>query len=161
MATVPSTRPGHGIPSLIVFVLFAAVAAVFGGSFHPDGWFAALTKPEWNPPSQLFAPLWTLLYVMIAVAGWRVWRATGRTVMALHVWGAQLIVNGLWPFMFFGLHRIDIALADISVLLVLILGFIVTARRYSLLASWLFVPYAAWVGFATALNFAIWRLDSG
>jgi tryptophan-rich sensory protein len=161
MATVPSTRSGYGIPSLIVFVMFAAIAAVFGGNFHPDGWFAALPKPQWSPPNQLFAPLWTILYVMMAVAGWRVWRASGRMVTALHVWGAQLILNGLWPFMFFGLHRIDIALVDISVLLVLILGFIVTARRYSLLASWLFVPYAAWVGFATALNFAIWRLDPG
>jgi len=159
MASVPSAR--YGVPSLIVFILFAAVAAVFGSSFHPGAWFAALAKPEWNPPNQLFAPVWTVLYLMMAVAGWRVWRATGRMVPALHVWGAQLILNGLWSFTFFGLHRIDIALVDISVLLVLIMGFVVTARRYSLLASWLFVPYAAWVGFATALNFAIWRLNPG
>jgi tryptophan-rich sensory protein len=157
MATVAIAR--YGLPSLIVFIFIVAGAAVFGANFRPDSWFLALARPQWNPPNQLFAPVWTVLYLMMAVAGWRVWRGTGRMVLALHVWGAQLILKALWFFMLFGLHRVDIALVDISMLLALILLFIVTSRRYSLLASWLFVPYAAWVGFETALNFAIWRLN--
>lgn len=157
MSTMAVAR--YGVPSLIVFVLCVAMVATFGANFRPEAWFAALAKPEWNPPRQVFAPVWTVLYLAIAAAGWRVWRSTGRMVAALHVWVAQLILNGLWSFVFFGLHRIDIALVDISLLLALILLFVVIARRHSRLASWLFVPYAAWVGFATALNFAIWRLN--
>ena len=158
MSTIAIAR--HGVPSLVVFIAFVAVAAMFGATFRPDAWFAVLSKPDWNPPARVFAPVWTALYLMIAIAGWRVWRGAGRMVAALHVWGAQLILNGLWSFMFFGLHRMDIAFVDISLLLALTLLFIPTARRFSLLASWLFVPYAAWVGFATALNFSIWRLNS-
>jgi len=80
-------------------------------------------------------------------------------VLSLQFWFAQLVVNGLWSFLFFGLRRPDLALVDICLLLALIFAFIVTARRRSLVASWLFVPYAAWVGFATVLNFSIWRLN--
>jgi tryptophan-rich sensory protein len=148
------------LPSLVVFVLLVAAAGLFGAQFEPGNWYWQLTKPSWNPPDEVFGPMWTALYVGIAVAGWLVWRAAGRMVMSLQFWFAQLVVNGLWSFLFFGLHRPDLALVDIALLLVLIFAFIVTARHRSPVASWLFVPYAAWVGFATALNFTIWRLNS-
>ena len=158
MTTVATTR--YGVPSLLVFVVLVAMAASFGTWFRADTWFAALSKPAWMPPKELFGPVWTALYLIITAAGWRLWRSTGRMVTALHLWGAQLVLNALWPFMFFGLHRIDIALGAICLQLALILSFIATAWRYSRFTSWLCVPYAAWVGFAASLNFAIWRLNS-
>jgi len=148
------------LPSLLVFILLVAATASAGAVFQPGSWYEALNKPAWNPPNAIFGPVWTILYVGIAVAGWLVWRATGRMVVALQFWIAQLVLNCLWSFLFFGLHRPDLALVDIAVLLVTIFAFIVTAHRRSAVASWLFVPYAAWVGFATALNFTIWRLNS-
>ena len=161
MTTIPAARSiaRHGVPSLFVFVVLVALVANFGAMFRPDIWYAELAKPAWMPPHEIFGPVWIVLYLMIAIAGWRVWRSAGRMVGALHLWTAQLIANALWPFAFFGLHRIDIALTDIGILLCAILLFIYRARRRSPLASWLFVPYALWVGFATALNFAIWRLN--
>jgi tryptophan-rich sensory protein len=149
------------LPSLLVFVALVAAAASTGALFEPGSWYAQLEKPSWNPPNAVFGPVWTVLYVMIALAGWLVWRASGRMALAVQFWLAQLALNWMWSFLFFGMHRPDLALVDIVLLLAAIFAFIVTARRYSTVASWLFVPYAAWVGFATALNFTIWRLNSG
>jgi translocator protein len=145
--------------SLLVFAGLVAITGLFGSRFEPGEWSDALRNPEWAPPSAVFAPVWTLLYAMIAAAGWLVWRSAPRMTPALAIWGAQLLLNGLWSWLYFGLHRIDLALLDISALLALIVAFIAVARREQKLASWLFVPYAAWVGFATALNFTIWRLN--
>ncbi|HEY6644243.1 TspO/MBR family protein [Povalibacter sp.] len=158
MATLVLRR--NQLPSLVVFILVVAAIAFFGAQFQPGFWFEQLAKPSWNPPGALFGPVWTVLYIAIAVAGWLVWRSAGRIVLSLQIWFAQLVLNGLWSFLFFGLHRPDLALVDILLLLALIVAFIVTARHRSPMASWLFVPYAAWVSFATALNFAIWRLNS-
>ena len=148
------------LPSLVVFVALVALAASTGAMFEPGAWYEQLSKPSWNPPNAIFGPVWTVLYIGIAVAGWLVWRASGRMVIALQFWIAQLVLNWMWSFLFFGLHRPDLALVDIVLLLATIFAFIVTARRQSRVASWLFVPYAAWVSFATALNFTIWRLNS-
>jgi len=149
----------YGITSFAVFFLVVVAAAGFGAQFSPTAWYESLAKPSWTPPNAVFAPVWTLLYVGIAVAGWLVWRRTERFVLPLVLWIAQLVLNAWWSLLFFGLHRPDIALVDILVLLVTIIGFAIAARRYSAAASALFVPYAAWVGFATALNFAIVRLN--
>lgn len=147
------------LPSLLLFVALVALAASAGALFEPGAWYQHLSKPAWNPPDVVFAPVWTVLYVAIAVAGWLVWRRRGRMVPALHLWLAQLVLNWMWSFLFFGLHRPDLALVDIALLLVTIFGFIFSARRHSAVASWLFVPYALWVGFASSLNFAIWQLN--
>jgi tryptophan-rich sensory protein len=149
----------QGVVSFAVFFVLVAAAAGFGAQFSPTAWYASLAKPAWTPPNALFGPVWTILYVGIAVAGWLVWRRTERFVLALVFWSAQLLLNAGWSLLFFGLHRPDIALADIVVLLICIFGFVVTARRHSGLASSLFIPYALWVGFATALNFAIVRMN--
>jgi translocator protein len=145
----------RGVISFVVFLALVAVAAIFGAQFAPGSWYAQLAKPSWNPPNAVFGPVWTVLYVAIAVAGWLLWRRTGRFVPALVLWIVQLVLNAWWSLLFFGLHRPDIALFDIVLLLLIILAFIAVARRHSTLASWLFVPYALWVGFATALNYAI------
>jgi tryptophan-rich sensory protein len=146
--------------SLLVFLILVAMTAFSGALFSPGDWYAALDKPAWTPPNWLFGPVWTTLYIAMAVAGWLVWRRSdGRFNPALGFWMGQLLLNGLWSWLFFGLHRPDLALADISGLLILIVLFIYTARRYSTVAAWLFTPYALWVGFAAALNFALWRLN--
>jgi benzodiazapine receptor len=147
------------LPSLLVFLVAVALVAAFGAQFEPGAWYAQLNKPNWNPPSWVFGPVWTLLYMAIAVAGWLVWRETREVGAVLQLWGVQLIANGLWSWLFFGLHRPDIALVDIALLLCLIVAFMIAARRQSVLASWLFVPYAVWVGFAAALNGSIWSAN--
>ena len=154
-------RPVYHEPvlSLLVFLAVVAAAAFTGTQFMPGGWYAALDKPSWTPPNWLFSPVWTLLYIAIAVAGWLVWRKTRRIDAALAIWIAQLVVNAAWSWLFFGIHQTGLALADIMLLLVLIAGFIALARRASRIASALFIPYFLWVAYATTLNFAIWRLN--
>ncbi|MCB1476399.1 MAG: tryptophan-rich sensory protein [Rhodobiaceae bacterium] len=145
--------------SLIVFL-----AIVIGGGLAigyltaPGEWYIALQKPPFNPPAWIFAPVWTLLYVLIAIAGWRVWQiAPAGTAMKL--WIAQMILNFLWSPTFFAAHMTGAALIVILLLLAAIIGFIATARRTDKVAALLFVPYAAWVAFASVLNASIFVLN--
>jgi translocator protein len=142
--------------SLIAFIAIVAAAAAAGAQFEPGEWYMALAKPPWTPPSWLFAPVWSLLYLGIAIAGWRVWRSAGPDrARALQWWGAQLALNALWSWLFFGLHLPGIAFLDLSLLVVGIIGFMRSAWSESRLASWLFAPYLLWVLFAGALNLFI------
>lgn len=146
--------------SLTVFIAMVAAAALVGTQFGPGPWYVELQKPPWTPPGWLFAPVWTVLYGAIAVAGWTVWRSKAVSVTKpILIWLLQLMLNGLWSWLFFGLRRPDLALVDIIALLITIVWFIASAGKISRVAAWLFVPYALWVGFATALNFSIWQLN--
>jgi benzodiazapine receptor len=146
--------------SLTVFIAMVAAAALVGSQFGPGPWYVALHKPLWTPPDWLFGPVWSVLYIAIAVAGWSVWRSKAVSVTKpILLWLLQVILNGLWSWLFFGLRRPELALIDIIALLITICCFIATASGTSRVAAWLFVPYALWVGFATALNFAIWQLN--
>jgi tryptophan-rich sensory protein len=146
--------------ALLVFVVLVAAAAVVGGRFLPGPWYVSLAKPAWTPPNWVFGPVWTLLYIGIAFAGWLVWRRNGpRAGASLALWGAQLVLNAAWSWFFFGQHRPGIALADIVALLACIVAFIIVTYADSRPAALLFVPYALWVGLATALNHAIWRMN--
>lgn len=157
MAQQLTSRWRSTVALAVAMALVAAVAA-FGGQFRPGAWYAALAKPAWTPPGWLFPPVWTALYVMIAVAGWLIWRApAGGAAPAF--WIAGLILNATWSWLFFGRHDIGLALADILLLWLTIAGFIVSAWPVDRRASLLFLPYLAWVGFASALNFAIWSLN--
>ena len=149
------TRP---VPLLLFLVLAVGGGLAIGFVTAPGDWYAGLAKPSFNPPGWIFAPVWTVLYVLIAVAGWRIWRRepAGRP---MRLWWAQLVLNFAWPPVFFSAHRTGLALGVILLLLAGILGFIVTCWRRDPLAGWLFVPYAAWVAFATLLNAAIFRLN--
>ena len=142
-----------------VFLLAVAAAATFGSQFEPGAWYAALRKPPLNPPSWIFAPVWSVLYAAMAVAAWLVWREPGRAARALPLWGAQLVLNALWSFLFFGLERPGVALLEIVVLLGLVLATLVAFSRVRLLAGALLLPYAAWVGFASYLNAGLWWLN--
>ena len=145
--------------SLLVFLLLTGAAAAIGSLAMPDAWFAALRKPAFNPPNWLFAPVWTVMYVAMAVAAWRIYRRIGRMDGALVLWFAQLACNALWSPLFFGWHRIGLALVDIAVLLVLIAVTTIAFFRRDRAAGALMLPYLAWVAFATALNAAIWQLN--
>jgi tryptophan-rich sensory protein len=144
--------------SLIVFLALVIVTALSGAVFMPGSWYFGLAKPSWTPPSWLFAPVWTILYGMIAVAGWLVWREAGVNA-ALVAWAAQLAFNGAWSYLMFGRHEIGFAFIDLALMWVAIVAFIVLAWPVSTLASFLFMPYLVWVSLAGALNLAIWRLN--
>ncbi len=148
--------------ALVAFGAAVALAALAGSRFKPDAWYRGLRKPAWNPPDWLFGPVWLALYVAIAFAGWLVWWANADAwSLPLTLWSVQLVLNGAWPWLFFGRHDAKAALIDIGLLLLVIIGFAVTAADYSPAAAWLFVPYAVWVAFATVLNYAIWKLNAG
>jgi tryptophan-rich sensory protein len=129
----------------------------------PGAWYASLAKPAWNPPDAIFAPMWTALYVLMAVAAWLVWRRAGfagaGTALALFV--IQLVLNALWSYLFFGLNRLDIAFLEIVILWLAILLVLVLFWREDWRAGALMIPYLVWVGFASCLNFALWRLNAG
>lgn len=124
----------------------------------PGDWYAGLQKPSFNPPPWVFGPVWTVLYLLVAIAGWLVW-AKDPNSMAMRIWIAQLVLNFLWSPTFFGLQQPGLALVVIVALLISILGFMVQARQLHRLAAWLFAPYLLWVAFATVLNAAIWWLN--
>lgn len=143
---------------LLLFLAGPFLAGLIGAQFGPDAWFEALVKPAWNPPSWVFAPVWTFLYLAMGVAAWLVWRQGGGAFPLL-LWGAQLLLNTLWTPLFFGLHRAGLALADIVLLWLLLLATTAAFWRVTAVAGALLLPYLAWVTFAMALNASIWRLN--
>ena len=152
---------GRDLLGLITFVLLCFGVSVLGGRVTVPAlrpWYEALAKPAWTPPGWVFGPIWTLLYPLIAIAGWTIWRE-GRSRVAVLLFLLQLALNAAWPWFFFGLHRLDWALIDIVALVVAIVATIVVFYPLRRRAALLLVPYLAWVVFAAALNFAIWQLN--
>ncbi len=148
--------------ALLAFVLGTLVIGIGASIFttpNIEGWYAGLNKPEFNPPNWIFAPVWTTLYIMMAVAAWRVWKVTGLNSKELKLYGAQLALNFAWSFLFFSAHRVDWAFYDIFALWVLILATSKAFHKRDTVAGLLFLPYLAWVGFAMALNYAILQLN--
>ncbi|MEQ1714089.1 MAG: TspO/MBR family protein [Hyphomicrobium sp.] len=142
--------------TLIVFLALVSLAAVTGSQFMPGPWYETLTKPWWTPPKWLFPIAWTILYIMIAVAGWRVWQAEG-VGPALMVWALGLVFNAAWSWLMFGEKQIGWALADLVAMWLTVAAFIVLAQQVDRTAALLFAPYLVWVSYAGALNFVIWR----
>ena len=136
----------------LVFVVGGGL--VIGFLTVPGEWYAQLNKPAFNPPNWIFAPVWTVLYVMIAVAGWRTFERN-RSDWSMRSWWLQLGLNFLWSPVFFTAHQIGAALLIILLLFVAVIGFIVMSLRQDRVATWLFAPYAVWVIFASMLNGAI------
>jgi len=145
--------------SLLVFA-----ALVLGGGLligfltAPGEWYVQLAKPDFNPPGWVFGPVWTLLYILIATAGWRVW-VSNRDGWPMKLWWAQLSLNFLWSPIFFGAHQTALALAVIIALLATIVSFVGVSWKQDRVSALLFVPYAAWVSFATVLNASIFALN--
>ncbi|HEY0673954.1 MAG TPA: TspO/MBR family protein [Longimicrobiales bacterium] len=135
-------------------------AAAIGGQFRPGEWYAQLAKPSWNPPSSVFAPVWLVLYGMMAVAAWLVWQQPSKLrATALAAFALQLALNIAWSWLFFGMERIDLAFIDIALLWLAIATTLFLFWRVRVVAGVLLLPYLLWVTFASALNFAIWRLN--
>jgi translocator protein len=143
---------------IILCLGVGGVSGVLTASAVVD-WFPTLNKPFFNPPSWIFAPVWTTLYIMMAVAAWRVWLTGPSSKPALNLFFIQLVLNFLWSLFFFGLHSPALALIDIIAMWIMI---VLTTRAFFKIArpaGWLFVPYLAWVSFATILNASIWWLN--
>ncbi|WP_182085878.1 TspO/MBR family protein [Aureimonas sp. ME7] len=144
--------------SLLVFLVISVGGGFLIGSGNtPDDWYRHLQKPWFNPPDWIFAPAWTVIYVLVAIAGWRAFRVGNRRAMV--AWGVQMALNFLWSPLFFSAHAILPALVVIVGLFVAIAAFLARVASSDRIAFWCFVPYAMWVAYATLLNFAIWRLN--
>ena len=138
----------------IFLVVVIGVGALIGTQSVPGAWYEGLAKPPFNPPNWIFGPVWFALYVMIAVAGWRIWMIDPKS-SAMKLWFAQMALNWLWSPVWFIGQQLWPAFAIIVANLALIVAFILAARKQDMIASWLFVPYLAWVGFASLLNLSI------
>jgi len=152
------------IVALVLFVALCLGIGALGASVTAtsvDTWYAGLVKPSFNPPDEVFGPVWTVLYVLMGVAAWRVWRSADRdtTRGPLTLFALQLAINLGWSVVFFGLHKIASAVATIVVLDVAVLVTMLAFRAVDQVAALLMLPYVAWVAFATLLNVAIWRLN--
>jgi benzodiazapine receptor len=165
MNNTPTLSASEQATGLFVAVAICFAAAGLGGLVTTPEipvWYATLAKPTWNPPAWIFGPVWSLLYLMMAVAAWLVWRQAGiaGAKLPLGLFAVQLTLNSLWSVLFFGLHSPGAAAAEILLLWVAILATLITFWQRSQLAGGLLVPYLAWVSFATVLNVTIWRLNA-
>ncbi len=146
---------------LLLFVFLVFSAAFAGSRFLPGEWYKNLQKPSWTPPDRLFAPVWTILYLMIAVSGWLVWREAGfsAALFPFILYLLQLVLNALWSWLFFGLHKPAAAFVDITILWFSILLLIVLFLQISKPAWILLIPYLVWVTYAATLNYCLWRMN--
>jgi benzodiazapine receptor len=159
---VDTMRAAFGLGGFLL--LCFVVAGLGAAATTPEiaGWYRTIAKPRWNPPDAVFGPVWTALYIMMAIAAWWVWRPAGFRGAAgpLTLFFVQLGLNGLWSWIFFAWHRLGWAFAEIAVLWVVLAATTIAFFAHSRVAGWLMTPYLAWVSFASYLNFAIWRLNS-
>lgn len=149
--------------ALLAWLSLCFLVATFGALVtNPGAWYAELAKPPWTPPNWAFGPVWTVLYTLMGIAAWMVWqrRHYKAARAALGLFLAQLACNGLWSWLFFSQHMTFVALVDILLLTVLILGTIIAFHRIRPLAGWLLVPYLAWVLVAVSLNAGVIVLNA-
>ena len=153
----------HRYASLAVFLLLVIVAAFFGSSFEAGEWYHnTMNKPSWTPPAWLFGPVWAVLYLLMALAAWKVWMTEHYARLgALAWWAIQLALNAAWSWLFFGLHRPGWALAEMTVLIVAVLLCMRAFRQLSRPAAKLMVPYLIWLIFAWILNLVLWTINGG
>ena len=159
LRTTPS--PVNPWLALAGWVLLCGLTGAIGAvaSIDARDFYATLDQPPWAPPAGVFGPVWTLLYMSMAVAAWLVWRERGfaRARGALGLFMLQLALNALWSWLFFAWHRGAYAFIDIIALLALIVATMVAFAQVRKLAAWLLVPYLAWVSFATLLSYSVWQ----
>jgi benzodiazapine receptor len=152
------------IAGLVLFVALCLGIAALGAAVTATSvktWYANLAKPSFNPPDAVFGPVWTVLYILMGIAAWRVWRIADRDTARgpLTLFALQLALNLGWSVVFFGLQKIGAAVATIVVLWVAILVTMLAFRTVDRVAALLMAPYLAWVTFATVLNIAVWQLN--
>ena len=154
----------RSVVSLLASVGLCLGAGLIGSLFTARSigdWYGSLSKPAWTPPSWLFGPVWSALYVLMGIAAWLVWRqpGSGARTAALALFALQFALNAAWSAVFFGLRLPGWAFAEIVVLWAAILSSVIAFRLVSPLAACLLLPYLAWVSFASLLNFSIWRMN--
>jgi tryptophan-rich sensory protein len=158
--TLPKNKQIIGFLAWLT-VSFIAAAIGSAASIQAGPFYTELIRPEWAPPANLFGPVWTILYALMGIAAWLVWRVGGfraaRTALTLFL--VQLAVNALWSWLFFGWHLGGLAFADIVLLWVLIVATLIAFSRVKPLAGALLIPYLLWVSFASALNYSVWQLN--
>lgn len=144
-----------------ICVIICFIPGIFGSYFRPGEWYLKLTKPALTPPGWLFPIVWTALYLMMGGAMFLVLISFQKQMplAAITVFTLQLVLNGIWSWLFFGLHQPDLALIEISLLWLLILISMILFWRIRPLAGCLLLPYLIWVSFAAWLNFWLWRLN--
>lgn len=152
--------------SFVVFILLCLIVEIVGSFWTKESvstWYPTLAKPSWTPPDWIFAPVWSSLYIMIAVSGWLIYRAeySYKRTVALIFYGGQLALNFIWSFLFFSLRSPTLGLIDIVLLCLFISLTIIKAWPVRPLASLLLIPYLLWVIYATSLNAGIWLLNDG
>jgi tryptophan-rich sensory protein len=137
-------------------------AAFLGSRFSVGEWYSGLSKPSWNPPNWLFGPVWSLLYLLMAVSAWLVWKEEGlqAAIIPLGVFLLQLALNAAWSWLFFGLHHMGIAFTEILALWAAILLCIILFWRIIPIGGVLLLPYLLWVTFAAVLNYTLWQLNT-
>ena len=157
-------NPAVWIGLIVSFGLCFAAAGIGGiaTSRSVGTWYQGLAKPSWNPPGWVFGPVWTVLYAMMAVAAWLVWRDKGLAGarLPLALFAVQLALNALWSWLFFGFRMPGVAFAELVALCLAIVATVAAFWRTVPVAAWLMVPYLAWCTFAAVLNFALWRLNA-
>ena len=161
MAHVITPQARAGIPALVLSIAVTGLAA-FGAAYASRtsaAFYAVLDKPSWAPPAWLFGPVWSVLYVLMAVAAWRVWRASGlsRARGAVGMYLLQLALNALWTWLFFVWRDGPWATFEVVALWASIVATIIAFTKHDRPASLLLVPYLAWVSFASALTIAVWQ----
>ena len=160
--TAPSIRAWVGLAALIIACNgLGFLSAMVVSPEQTQPFFLSLQRPSWAPPPWLFAPAWTALYTLMAIATWLVWRHTSGVARrnAMAMFGIQLALNLAWTPVFFGCHAVGPAILVIVANFAAVAATIVVYRRRVAIAGWLLVPLLLWVGFASALNIAIWRLN--
>lgn len=151
------------IVGLVSWLIVTIIAAAIGGaaSVQAGPFYTQLQRPDWAPPATIFGPVWTVLYALMGIAAWLVWRVGGfhAAKSALTLFLVQLGINALWTWMFFAWQRGGLAFADSVFLWALIVATLITFWRIRPLAGALLVPYLLWVSFAAALNYSVWQLN--
>ena len=160
MVTLSKQKQIMGLVGWLI-VSFAASAVGAVASIQAKSFYSQLVQPDWAPPPEVFGPVWTVLYALMGIAAWLVWRSGGFRAnrQALTLFVLQLAVNALWSWLFFAWHYGFFALADVLVLWILIVATLVAFWRVRPLAGALLIPYLLWVSFASALNFSLWQLN--
>ncbi|MBL8816573.1 MAG: tryptophan-rich sensory protein [Planctomyces sp.] len=154
----------HWVGLVLSVAVCIGAAGLGSAATTPEigGWYQTIVKPTWNPPSWLFAPVWTTLFVMMGISAWLIWRPAGfmGAPRPLALFATQLALNVAWSWIFFGMHQIGWAFFEIVILWLAIAATMVAFFRHSKPAGWLLVPYLGWVSFASVLNFTLWQLNA-
>ncbi|MGD8814162.1 MAG: tryptophan-rich sensory protein [Anaerolineales bacterium] len=156
-------KPALSALGAVVVLIFTFGAASIASRFPAGAWYATLNKPTWSPPNWLFGPVWSVLYLLMAIAAWLVWRRIDQTgaVLALGLYALQLVLNAAWSWIFFGRHQLGLALVELLMLLLAILATLIAFWRVEPISGYLLLPYLLWVAFASFLNLTLWRLNRG